>query len=349
MIPSFLTLPIFALDLSDQSYKYLRLEEKKGTVIVADFGEGEIAPGIIEQGEIKKSDALAAVLKDIFSKKNICFVAISLPEEKGFLQSIKLVSVKEEEIRQALEFQLEEHIPLPAAETVFDYHVAGNSKDSFDVVVSAFPKHIVDSYAEAISQAGAMPVFAESEIISALRAMLPQKFQKAALVLDWGRTRTSFSIFEKGTLRFTSTVYIGGTALNEAITKDLKVDFQKAEELKKQFGFSRNKESIEVFNAIVPVVTAIREETEKYINYWQTHSETKSSVEHIFLSGGDANLLGLPEYLANELKIEVSMANPWVNVQFPAKYLPNIEFKDSIRYAPSVGIALRALDEEKEI
>ncbi len=347
MIPNFLKLPVYALDLSDQSYKYMRLEEKNGFTFVADFGEGEMDPGIIEQGEIKKKDVLVSFLKNIFSKKNIKFVGVSLPEEKGFLRSVKLFSVKEEEVRQALEFQLEEHIPLPASEISFDYTIAARAKDHLDIVVNAFPKKIVESYTEAISSAGAAPIFAESELVSALRAIVPKDFRKTAMIIDWGKTRTSFSIFEDGILRFTSTVYVGGNALNQAIAANLKVDLKRAEELKKQYGFLQKKESKDVFDAIVPVVTSIREEAEKYISYWQSHSEQKLSPERVFLSGGDANLLGLPEYLSKELEIDCSLANPWVNIKFPPRYIPVIEFKDSLRFVSSVGVAFRALSEEK--
>src|SRR3989344_3472926 len=56
MLPSFLRLPIYAFELSDKSYKYLRLKEERGGIVLDDFGEGEIAAGGIEHGEIKKKD-----------------------------------------------------------------------------------------------------------------------------------------------------------------------------------------------------------------------------------------------------------------------------------------------------
>jgi len=111
----------------------------------------------------------------------------------------------------------------------------------------------------------------------------------------------------------------------------------------------QDKDSLPVFQAIVPVVTAIREEAEKYINFWQTHSENKEAPKKLFLSGGDANLPGLPQYLEQELGLPVVMANPWVNVKFPKYYLPNLEFKDAVRFSISIGMALAAMDKEKTI
>lgn len=344
-VPSFLRLPIYAFELSDKSYKYLRLKDYEGGVVLDDFGEGEIAAGIIERGEIKKKEVLTAFLSDLFAKRNIRFVAISLPEERGFLENVQLTGVKEEEIRQALEFQLEEHIPLPPSEVVFDYALVHKEKNHFDTAINAFPKALVDSYLEVFYSAGALPVFAESELAAAVRSAIPKDFTKTAMVIDWGKTRISFSIIENRVLRFASTAPIGGEALDEAIAKTLGVDLKKAQALKFEKGFIPTQQ--EIFQAMVPVVTAIGEEAEKYISYWQTHSEHRESPAKLFLSGGEANLLGLNAYLQQELGIAAEFANPWVNVSFPERYLPELERKDAIRFTTSVGLSLAAREKEK--
>lgn len=346
-IPSFLRLPIYAIELSDNSYKYLRLKDFGGGVVVDDFGDGEIAAGVIERGEIKKKEALTALLRDLFLKRNIRFVAVSLPEEKGFLENVQLTGVKEEEIRQALAFQLEEYVPLPPSEVVFDYALVRKEKNHFDTVINAFPRRLVDSYLDVFYSAGALPVFAESELAAAVRSSIPKNFAAISMVMDWGKTRIGFSIIENGVLRFASTVSIGGEALDEAISKALNVDLKKARELKFESGFLPTSQP--VFQAIVPIVTAIREEAEKYINYWQTHSENKEIPAKLFLSGGEANLLGLAAYLQQELGMSVELVNPWVNVSFPKKYLPELERKDAIRFTASVGLSLAAREKEKNI
>ena len=349
ILPSFLRLPIYAFELSDKSYKYLRLKETRAGILLDDFGEGEIAAGIIERGEIKKKDILTALLKELFSKKNIHFAAISLPEEKGFLENIQLTGITESEMRQALELQLEEHVPLPPSEVIFDYILARNEKNHSDVVLNAFPRALVESYLEVFSAAGALPAFMESELTAAVRSIVPRDFTSPAMIIDWGKTRTSFFIVENRILRFASTIPIGGEALDQAIAKNLNVSIEEAQKLKSKKGLLQDKDSLSVFQAIVPVVTAIREEAEKYINFWQTHSETKETPKKLFLSGGDANLLGLPQHLEQELGLPAVMANPWVNVKFPKHYLPNLEFKDAVRFSISIGLALAAMDKEKTI
>lgn len=348
-IPNFLKFPVYAFDLSDRSYKYLLLKETKGKVFVQDFGEGEIKQGIMEKGEIIQPDLLISLLRGIISKKKIKYIALALPEEKGFLRTIRLSGIKEEEVGQALELQLEEQIPLPAAEVAFSYSIGEKEKDHFDVILEAFPKAIVESYLDVFYQAGALPVYIESELNAALRSIVPADFKKAAMLIDWGRTHTSFSIVEGGVLRFATTIPIGGLALDEVIAKTMNVSLARAGELKKESGFLKKKGEEGVFEAIVPIVSAIKEEAQKYIDYWQTHSEKKEAPERVYLYGGESNLFGLQEYLMREFNIEVSVANPWVNVVFPEKYLPAIEWKDSIRYTTPVGLSLNAFKEEETL
>ena len=130
-MPNFLKLPVYAFDISDQSYKYLLLKENGGRFTVEDFGEGEIQKGAIEKGEIKNPDLLRMSLSAIFAAKKIKYVALSLPEEKGFLRSIRISGVAEDEVGRALELQLEEHIPMRAEDAVFSYSIKSKTKHYF--------------------------------------------------------------------------------------------------------------------------------------------------------------------------------------------------------------------------
>ena len=64
------------------------------------------------------------------------------------------------------------------------------------------------------------------------------------------------------------------------------------------------------------------------------------AIEKIILCGGDANLLGLTDYLSASLKIPVERADIWTNIDYRDGFIPEIEFNDSLRYATAVGLAL---------
>jgi type IV pilus assembly protein PilM len=345
--PSFLQLPVYSVDISDLNLKFLRLIETHDGVELDDFGESKIAPGIIEGGEIKDISALSELLKREFKKHNVEYVAFSLPEEKGYVRTLKMEHLSEEELGSALELQLEEHIPLPASEAVFDYTVASREKTHLDVVLNAFPKRIVFAYIESMQRAGVLPVLLESELRSVLRSIIPKNADNVGMLIDWGSTRITFAIFHNHILRFTTTVPLPGQGMTEAIAKEAKVDLKEAERLKKKYGFKKTKESENIFNALVPAVSAIKDESEKYMQFYETHNEDNNAVSYVMLAGGDASIPGLSEYMTSELKKPVRVGNPWENVKFPQHYLPNLSFRESYRFAASIGLSLRALEECK--
>src|SRR3989344_8058017 len=226
-------IPIYSLDVSDQSFKFVRLTQNSAKeMIVTGFGEGEIDKSVIENGEIKDKRRLSEILKEVFFQNNIKFIALSLPEEKGFLREIKISDVEEKDLPGALEFQIEEHIPLPASDIFFDYTVVGKGNDFFELVVNAFPRNVVESYLDVVNSSGVLPVALESEIESVARSIVPKDFLKTAMIVDWGKTRVSFSVFEKEILRFASTALFGGETLDNAISKGLGVSKSEAVKIK---------------------------------------------------------------------------------------------------------------------
>lgn len=349
IISKFNKIPIYSLDISDESFKFVRLLDKKNGTVVDDFGEGKIDKGILMSGEIKDQNRFSEILKSFFTEKEIKFVAFSLPEEKGFLRTMRLSGMSKEEVEKSLEFQIEEQIPLPASDVVFEYEIFGHESEHFDVVINAFPKSVVESYTGAIETAGALPVIVESELLAASRAILPKNTYKSSMIIDWGRTRASFSIFEEDSLKFTSTIFLGGKLLDEAITRELGVSEKEAQKIKFETSIYQNLKQDDVFGAIFPVISSLKSEIDKILDFWGSHSEKGIPLEHIFISGGDANLLGLPEYLTNELHIETTLANPWINIKFPSKYLPPIKMKDSLRFSSAIGTAIEAKNKERII
>lgn len=346
----FMELPVYALDLSDSSYKYLSFHRRSDGFVLGDYGEGALAPGIILNGEIQQPDVLASTLKDVFAKKGIHFVAVSLPDEKGFLRPIQLSSdnVKEEEIGSALSLQLEDHVPLPPDEVLFEYSLLGKRENHYDVVLRAFPREGVMTYLEVIQKSGATPILAEPELAAIVRAIVPSHFEGDGMLIDWGRGRASFAFFKQGIVHFTATVPVAGQSLADAIKQKMNVSIEEAIRLKEQevnlIGAKEGR-AAELFAAVEPVVRSLTSEADRYIRYWQTHSEDQKLPQRIYLTGGESYLKGFVEYLSSATGIDVVIADPWVNVAFPHYYVPRVPWKESLRFVSNIGLLLRALDE----
>ena len=353
--PDYLLMPAVGLDISDRSVKFVELERKDSGFSVSKFGSRNLPPGIIESGEIKQKEKFVDFLKSIKEESGAKFVNVSLPEEKAFLSRIKIPATKEEELRSILEFQFEEHIPLPVQDAIFDFEVVKKEKveekeEFLSVNIVAFPKNLAESYRDAFEEAGLTPLAFEMEAYAFARVAIPKEEKKSCFLVDIGKTRATFAIVNKGVMQFASTIEIGGDNFDAALAKNFGVSRLKAEEIKKERGLMRNKDNEKFFNFLLPVAAAIKDEISKHVIFWNSHlddNDGEKTISRIILCGGEANLKGFSEYLSYELKLPVEISNPWVNLISFEKEIPELELEESLSYAVAIGLSLRSFNGRK--
>jgi len=345
----------FGLDISDLSLKIVKLKKIQNNLRLVSFGETKIPPGIIKSGEIQDEKNLGRIIKKSLNqvkgeRLKTRYVISSLPEEKSFLDILQLPILKEEDLRKAVKFEVENHIPLPLNEVYFDFEKIESvfdQKNYQELLIAAAPKNLTDSYLRALKIAGLKPIGFEVECLAIVRALVKKGMvTRPLLIIDFGATRTSFIIFSGKSLRFTSTIPISSQGLTENIAKTLKISFKEAEKLKMREGLKGKKE---IFESIIPALTDLVEQIKTHLDYYHSHlpkSQLKQDgkkLEKILLCGGGANLKGLVEFLASNLKVEVVLGNPWVNIlKPPVKEIPQLPFEKSLGYATALGLALRA-------
>ncbi len=360
MIREFLTLKYqgFGLDISDLSLKFVKLKERRGKYKIEAFGEENLPKGIIKRGEVKEIDNLAQAIKKFVSrakKLKTKYVVASLPEEKSFVQVISLPKMSEEEAKKAVFFEAENYIPFPLDKVYLDSQVipssTRNQKSKIEVLLVALPKSTVDPYFLALKKAGLTPIALEVESQAMARALIRNETSLFPyLLMDIGATRTTFVIFGGKSIRFTTSIPISSTLFTKVIAKTLKVDFEKAERLKIKYGLKgKTKQGKEIFDALIPILTDLKEQINRYIEFYHSHVSHEylppdgSSVKKIILCGRGSNLLGLKEFLSQELKLPVELGNPLINLALTIRESP-ISKKDLLGYTVAIGLAKRAIE-----
>ena len=330
---------------------------------MASFGETKLKPGLVEKGEIKDEQGLADAIKS--EVKNVKgenlstnYAIVGLPEEKTFSEVIQMPKIKAEDLRKAVFFEAENHIPLPVEQVYLDFQAVeplSNHLDHIDVLLSAIPKTIADGYVNAVKKAGLRPLALESESQAVARALIKDNIVSApVLIVDLGALRTGFTVFSGRSLRFTSSIPISWHEITAAIARALSIDIEKVAALNARFDFEkRNKkgEGRKIFEALVPVFTDLLEQIKKCIEYYQTHSHHEhlangKKVEKIYLCGGGDDIIkDLTGFLAEELKIPVELANPWINIApGEAERGGNLLGQEqSLSFVTALGLALRGI------
>ncbi|MBZ1345176.1 MAG: pilus assembly protein PilM [Candidatus Nealsonbacteria bacterium] len=180
---------VFGLDISDRSLKIAKLKKRGEFLSLASFGETEIkSAGIIKQGEIKKEALFIKILKQALNdvkgeKLKTKYLIASLPEEKTLLQVIKIPLINKEELKSAVIYEAQNHIPLPIEDVYLDFQIIPpffNKQDYYEALIVALPKKIVDPYVSCFKKAGLFPKALEIEPQAIVRALIKVKEDKSS-------------------------------------------------------------------------------------------------------------------------------------------------------------------------
>lgn len=341
--PSYLAMNSCALDISDQSIKYGELLPTPLGLRLGKFGHVKIPSGVVVSGKIENESELIKILRDLAKKENLHFVRISLPEEQMYLFTLSLPKTEDLDIKEAILLQLEEHIPLKAMDTTFDFEVVLENEQNIFVEVLAIATDTIDSYLSVFTRSGLIPLSFELEAQAIARAVIPYGDSSPAMIVDFGEARTGASIAHNNRVYFTTTLDIGGISITNMISKNFNISFEEAEKMKRSYGLSSASSADEIFPAILNGISVLRDELNRHYIYWKTHEDDgikHEKLDRIILCGGDSNLAGLSNYLESSMSLKVENANIWVNVSDMKTSVPSISFEESFGYATVIGLAL---------
>ncbi len=346
--PQYLMMPSVGVDISDTSLKYIQFQPDthSGTRLELSYwGDIDIPDSALHRGTVHDVKALSKVVAEVKDRTGMSTIRVSLPEERAYLFETEIKKgTPFKEIRGLLEFRLEENVPLSPRDAFFDYDIIEDNlkKDILRVSVTAYARETIMNYYEACVGAGMTPLSFEVEAQAIARATIPTGDTHTHMIVDFGKTRTGIGIVYRGSLMYTSTIDIGGADLSSAMRRQLG-DTPESEltKIKNTQGLVRTVESSDVYDALLPTMSAIVDEIRTRRDYWDSRdSAAARQVQSIILCGGSVNMKGLPEYFTQMLGIPAQRANVWHNAFDLDHYVPAIGRRYSYGYSTAIGLAL---------
>ncbi len=345
---------VFGMDLSDLSIKVMQIEKDGKIDRVKGFACMEVPPGVFEDGKVLNQEKAVFFIqeslkrtapKKIKTKKVFC----SLPESKVFLRLITVPEMGEEELAEAIKWEMEANIPLPIDQVYYDWQIVSKKiKGQCEVLTVATEKKIIDDLMEVFKLAGVDVFGLEVESVASARSLIEQKekeLPKNSLIIDLGSQRTSFIIAIEGVTCFTSSIPFSSDGINDSITKSLGIDAREADKIKLSQGIETADQSNPIFKATQYLLENLASEVEKTLDFYGETFKGKPAIEKIILSGGGSNIKGLTNFLEKRLNKKTEMGNPWINLKLD-KNGPIIDNINSIRYSTVIGLAIRGMNYE---
>ena len=138
----------------------------------------ELPKGTIVNYKVVDPKTLGYAIGDAFKAYKIKekFVGLIVPEFSAFLKSIELPSkLSEDELGEALEWQIQEFLPKDASLMSFDWKVIGKSNDDYQILAVAIENEVLGGYVKSIEHARLIPLVVETPSLSLVRVVRGSK------------------------------------------------------------------------------------------------------------------------------------------------------------------------------
>lgn len=324
----------FGLDIGYESLKVVQLKKRGNLFHLVGLGSEKIPSSCITKKEVKEAKKIAEAIKKVKKEAKIEAKAVisGLPESVVFTKILSFPPMSPAELKQAVPFEASSFIPLSPEEAYIDFQVVGTSKEGgSEILVIAAPRSLVDSFSEMIKLADCDLVALETKPLAISRALLSEKEKDNILIIDLGAETTSFTVYDGGTIKITTTSSVGGNTVTRAIQKFFKSRREGAERMKREIDLSKKTALRE---AIKPDLTSLVSDITNAIKNYKGHFGQDKEILLIKLCGGGANMKGLGPFLEESLGIKTEVGNPFKKIENPPP-------SPALEYTTAIGLAER--------
>lgn len=344
--PRYMAPPLSGIDLSASGVKAVRLESIADGLILASYtADTRLPAGAFADGEIVDRPSVVHELAAAAHVIGVAATNAALPESKSYLFDTTVDAANRSDWHLAVEQHLDELIPLPPAEAIFDIVPVRQGKQGEARVQGVgFARRIVDETLSVFDEAHIELRSLEAEQFAMARALLPTGDTSTTLLIDIGKTTTKLTVVEERIPRFAATIGIGGHALTLAVQKHFGVTEPEARRVKAERGIVPSLGNDDYLEAMLSTVSAIRDEITRRLDFWQERSATTHEHEPVtqaILAGGNASVRGLPEYFEGSLKVPVMTGDVFTNLAPRSVWIPQLDYTESLAFATAIGLALR--------
>lgn len=332
---------VLGVDLGTAGIKVAELSRSSGDRF--DLKNYGVLEFLAKEGTAAKlsDELLISGLKDLIrrvkpSAKN---VVASISSFLTFATVIELPYLSQKDLEKAIPFEARKYIPIPLSEVVLDWSIINVKELPFpnvEVFLAAVPKNEAERYRSIFLSAGLNLRALELENIALIRALIDSDQSPLAIVNLGGRS-TSIVIVDKGFERVSRNYELGGFEVTKALAVALDISYDRAEELKKTQGLSRDSSFNET---ITPLIDLIVFEAKKTITNYEESKKVK--INKVILTGGQARMPGLKEYFNQKLGKEVLISDPLKRISFN-KALGGILKDLGASLAVALGLAMRKI------
>lgn len=348
----------------------------KARPVVLRYHEVPLPVGAVIAGEVMEPHTVAVALKALWSDGGFRSrqVVLGMGNQRVLARDLSVPKMSLARIRQALQFEVQDLLPVPVADALLDFYPISESTTEHGPTVNglliAAVKAAVLSNVSAVRLAGLTTVDVDLIPFAVSRLLVTRPGTEGVVaVIDLGATTTSVVITRDGVPQFVRIIATGSDDVTQALAVALQTDAASADLIKRRVGLLANTSGAAVrdrsrsVNALVPAPfdgviagssspvdeTAARIIAETMQDQLGSIASTLTyfantrpidPVSAIVLSGGGAQLAGLPEAVSRFTRLSVTTGDPLSTVALASAIDSEALRLCGFAYTVALGLAL---------
>jgi type IV pilus assembly protein PilM len=343
------TKQLVGLDIGSSSIKAVELKlNRGGTHELVSFGLEPLAQDTVVDGAIMDAPQVAAAISKVFDAQKIKTknVATSVSGHSVIVKRVTLPLMTEDELFDRIPSEASQHIPFDIADVNLSYQLLESMDSQMDVLLVAVKKDKILNHTNVLAQAGKTPVVVDIDAFALQNCFEinyePDAGQTVAL-LNVGASVMNINIVRGGVPLFTRDVSVGGNQYTDALQKELDLNFDDAERLKKgdTLASVTDEQRGQILRSVSDILTL---EIQKTFDFFRA-TASGENIQRICVAGGTARVPGLLDLLREEFAMPVEELYPFRKVTPNGGRHSEEQIRElAPRLSIAVGLALRSFD-----
>jgi type IV pilus assembly protein PilM len=278
-----------------------------------------LAPGVVRDGEVVDIDTLAGVLRDLFAEHKFAKrVRVGVANQRIVMRTIDLPPLTDaKQIASAVQFQAQEHIPMPLEQAVLEHQTLG-TVETVDgprtrVVLVAARRDMIERLIEATTRAGLRPQGIDLSAFAMIRALHRPNASGTTVYVNIGGI-TNLAIAVGTTCVFTRVIPYGIESVAGELAERRGLTLEHSHGWLKHVGMLTPVEDIDGDRGIVvearDVLTeGVRRIGDEVRNSLDFHvmQEGSTPVERVVLTGPAVAIPGFAEQIGQQIGLVVEV------------------------------------------
>lgn len=324
------------LDIGSYSVKVVEISSSEGKMSLAAVG--------LNKGQNRSREGIVDSIRDLFSKTRIMSkeVNISVSGPSVIVRFIVMPKMTDEDLKNAIKFEAEKHIPFNIDECVVGHYVVRRDRkdNKQDVMLVAAKKDLVTDRVKMAESAGLMVGVVDVDcfaVTNSFMANFPDTGrEKTIALLDVGSKLTSLSVICSGSVLLARDINVGMNDFDVSIMKHFGADARSAEELK----MSPGDKAEELLSCSKTICNNLCDDVKMSFGYYE--NQCGRGIDEVYVSGGGAAFSGFGNMVQEALGIKPVL---WDPTRFLDTSNSRTDLKDieNIKgcFAVASGLALR--------